>query len=284
MDAAAPGEAGTGRFQPCCPFEKWGFGILNRYLTVVWKVLVIGLAVSQASAQVNVEKHRRDEDGKGLSGSVELNLLARSGNVDVVAVGMGGRVDYAGEGVTTFLVGSGDLGWEGGERFSNEGLFHVRQIYRIRSRLRPEAFVQVNYDKERLLTFRGLLGGGFRMGLFRNDAVQLWLGTAYMFEREHVDLGPNAAHPRRASVSRWSNYLSLKAAFNEQTSLILTAYIQPRFNDLEDVRILNKSSLSVAVSGSVSLVTAFGVFYDSRPPDGTERVDTKLESGVELAF
>ncbi len=34
----------------------------------------------------------------------------------------------------------------------------------------------------------------------------------------------------------------------------------------------------------VSLVVAFRVLYDSRPPDGTEKVDTKLESGVEVAF
>lgn len=34
----------------------------------------------------------------------------------------------------------------------------------------------------------------------------------------------------------------------------------------------------------VSFVMTFHLRYDSRPPDGKDRLDTKLSSGIEIAF
>ena len=189
---------------------------MTRHGVILGKVLILVLGISQASAQVNIEKLRKDEERKGFSGSFDLDLSSRTGNVEVLELAIGGRVDHMSESTTTFLVGSSDLGWEGGERYSNEALVHLRQVYRYRPWLRPEGFVQIDYDKSRSLTFRGLLSGGLRLGLYRHTPVQFWWGSTYMFEHEQLDLTSGAVHPRRTSVHRWSNYLSSKVGLTSR--------------------------------------------------------------------
>ena len=68
------------------------------------------------------------------------------------------------------FIGSGDLGWEGKERFSNEALAHLRYVRALGSRLHGEAFGQVNYDQSRRLDFRGLVGSGIRLALIAGES------------------------------------------------------------------------------------------------------------------
>lgn len=234
------------------------------------------------TAQVNIERLRPGE-AVGLGASLSADVTLRTGNVELVQLGLGGRVDYVRDRARAFLVSSGDLGWQGGERFSNEALAHLRGIY-TPARLWPEAFVQVNYDKSRLLTFRFLAGGGVRIGLVSTGSVDLAWGSDYMFEREELDLPADASHPDETAVHRWSNYLSLRIAFNEQASLVLVTYAQPQLDDFGDTRVLSETRLGVDVTQAVAVVLTFRMNVDTRPPDGIEEVDTNLKAGVGLRF
>ena len=253
-------------------------------LRAVGSIIAILLSVSPASSQVNIEKLRRDEDQRGLSGTAEIDLSGRSGNVNVWQVTIGGRVDFVGPAVTTLFVTRADFGWEDGERFSNEALLHLRRVHRNRSWLRPEAFVQINYDRPLLLTFRGLLGGGLRIGILSAENFRLWWGSAYMFEHESLDLPGGARHPERVWVHRWSNYLSSRAVLTERATLLWSAYLQPRINVVEDVRAINELDLGVELTSRFSLVVTLRTRYDSRPPDDTESLDTALSTGISVAF
>jgi hypothetical protein len=149
---------------------------------VVWAVLLNVFVVPQASAQVNIEHLRADEDRRGFSGSFGLDLYVRTGNVELVQIGTLGQVNYVGGAVTTFLIGGTDLGWKRRRRFIDAALLHLRQVYRRGSQVRPEAVVQVNYDMSRLLAFRSIIGGGLRTRLYRNAAVKLWWGSKPCFD------------------------------------------------------------------------------------------------------
>jgi hypothetical protein len=248
-------------------------------------LLLTALTALPASAlQVNIEKSRVDEDRLGFWGSGGLDMSIRTGNVELVAFGMAGVLGHSSQAFTTFVVSSGDFGWAEGQEFFNEALIHVRGVYAYRPRLRPEAFVQLNYDKARLLTFRGLVGGGLRITLLRREATQLWWGTAYLFEHEELDLEPGAVHPPSTSAHRWSNYLSSTITIVDRTTLGITVYVQPRFDDPADVRVLSEGRLSVVISGPISLVVTFRAHYDSRPPEGVVRLDTKSTTGFVVAF
>ena len=237
-----------------------------------------------ALSQVNIEKHRRDEEKLGFSWSIKFDLSARSGNVDAIKMEIGGRGDYVRKMSTTFLLTRVELGWQGGERYSNEALVHLRHVYRPRSWLRPEAFVQYDYDKARLLTFRGLIGTGLRFSLYQHRNMQFWWGSTYMLEHERLDLEEDAVHPEKVTVHRWSNYLTSRADFNERVRLLWTIYAQPRFDKPDDIRILGETSLGVELGSSVSLLITLRMLYDSRPPSAVDPLDTALKSGLAIAF
>lgn len=184
----------------------------------------------------------------------------------------------------TFLVGSGDLGWQGGERFSNQGLLHLRRTYRTDRTIAPEFFLQTNYDKSRSLSFRGLAGVGARVTLVTRPTWHLVTATAYMFEREVLDLPRTALHPERTSSHRWSSYISTRVATDPRLAFVATAYVQPRFDDFSDVRVLTDARMALELSGRVSVTMTFNARYDSEPPDDVDSLDVTWQTGFAVEW
>jgi hypothetical protein len=242
------------------------------------------VAPHPASAQVNVEKLRRLDEGKDLSAALELDMSVRTGNVETLEVGLGGRMDYEGDVASTLFVGKADLGWQGGRRYSNQGLAHLRQMYRRQSPAQLEVFVQSDYDKSRNLAFRGLLGAGLRTSLFSNDVSQFWWGSAYMFEHERLSLSVGDDHSQRTSVHRWSNYLSCRVKAERTTALAWTVYLQPKLDEPADLRILSEGDVELKLRSSLFLVITGSMRYDSRPAAKTKSLDTAIKSGIAFQF
>jgi hypothetical protein len=246
-------------------------------------LLLALLATSPAAGQVNIESLRRDSVA-GTSGSLEAEFVVRTGNVEIVLLGLGGRVDFGGERTSAFVVGNGELGFQGGRRFSNSALLHVRQNYAVSPRVVLETFQQLDYDRARRLTFRGLLGAGPRLSLARSGGWRVALGTAYMFEHEWLDLPDTAVHPVRTSAHRWSNYLSAVATLRGGSTVAITVYTQPQLSDFDDTRVLGDARLVARLGTRVSATMSLNLRYDSRPPDGIRDLDATLRNGLAIAF
>lgn len=105
-----------------------------------------------------------------------------------------------------------------------------------------------------------------------------------MLEHEHYDLPPEAAHVRVARAHRWSNYLAVFASIGDNVTAAWTAYVQPRFDDFDDVRLLNDMSVGVKVSDALLVSTTFRARYDGRPPDDIDDLDTRLATGIAITF
>lgn len=245
--------------------------------------LMAGTVAGSAAGQINTERLRRPVTQPGVSGAAAAELTVRTGNVDVALLGISGRLERTGTKTNTFLIASGDLGWQGGRRFSDQGLVHLRQAYGWRRAIYPEAFTQVDYDRSRALAFRGLVGAGLRFRLTQGPRWRLYAGTAYMLEVERLDLPPTAIHPARVTAHRWSNYLSANLE-TARWRLVATAYVQPRFDAPGDLRLLHDAGLAVPLADGVALTTTFNLRYDSRPPDGVRPTDTTLKTGVALQW
>jgi hypothetical protein len=265
------------------PEQSPGSGWSRATLLALLSAALCGTA-APVTAQVNIEQLRREDADRGFSGSAGLDLAFRTGNVEIVKFDMSGRLDYAVDDFRTFVTAGGDFGWEGGNTFSSEAIAHFRQVFRGEGRVKPELFQQVNYDKLRALQFRGLLGGGVRFTLARWNGTRIWFGTAYMFEREHLDLPAGSIHPARTSYHRWSNYLSSRLRLSDNAGVVWTLYAQPRFDDFGDVRVLADTRLVTGVAGPAALMVSFLVRWDSRPPDEIEGLDTALRTGIRLSF
>ena len=66
------------------------------------------------SAQVNVEALRQDDPPLGYSGTFGGDLTLRTGNVELVQIGLNARLYKVTESRTTLMVGNGGLGLQGG--------------------------------------------------------------------------------------------------------------------------------------------------------------------------
>jgi len=126
---------------------------------VVLEVLCNGAGAPRATAQVNIEAQRSVPADSGFSGTLATDLLLRTGNVEHFRLGVGGRVDFQTKVTSTFLVGRGNLGLLGTDRFNSAGLVHLRHSWHWRPQLMPEAYGQINYDEPRKLAFRALFSG-----------------------------------------------------------------------------------------------------------------------------
>ena len=254
--------------------------IVRIYVVIVCVILIASTGV----AQVNIEKFRSVERNKGSSGYVELDLSSRSGNVDITELSMGCRSDYTWETMNSFVIVKGDYGWSESKRFSDEALAHMRHVFRTDMALQPEIFLQVEYNKKRLLLYRDLLGSGLRMRLLERNHWKLNWGTALMLEHEKHDIEVRDDKDNETNLVRWSNYLTTSLIVSESIAWTSTNYIQPDIRNFGDVRILCDTSLEVGLGRQLALVVNFLLRYDSEPLVGVESTDTNLDIGFAYRF
>ena len=264
------------------PVRGWSIQ-LKRLRTLMF--ISMFLTAGQALAQVNIEALRRDAGSTGLSGALSMNLELHTGNTDLKEIGLEGRMDYNHPRVNTFILARNDFGWEQGERFADEGLIHLRQHYPLHGRIGLEAFTQYNYDTTYRLDTRVLAGGGFRFHLIESHVFRLWEGASAFLEHERLsELSDRDDHPEKTSVVRWNHYLSSRIAVNDRVATTCTVYFQPLWNAIGDTRVLGELNLEIDLAGPLVLTLNFVTRFDSRPPEGVDKLDTVLENGLAVTF
>ncbi|MFC1725640.1 DUF481 domain-containing protein [candidate division KSB1 bacterium] len=235
-------------------------------------------------AQVNIEKFRKTGTEDGFSGYVQMNVSSQSGNVELTMISFESRGDYIKNNMNTFIILRTNSGWKSGNRYANSGLAHLRHIFGLGENLQPEVFSQVEYNKQRLMLFRGLFGGGVRISILKNDKSRLWWGTSMMYEHERLDKEKVLLHSIKDNVFRWSNYLSAAFVFRDGIKFSLTSYFQPQIDGFNDIRIFLESNLDVQLSEKLSLGISFRLRDDSRPPDNVKATDTNFMTGLRYQF
>jgi len=234
-------------------------------------------------AQVNTERMRAmDVDGVGFQ--VGGDVAFQSGNADLIEVGTNVRLDVRSARNYAFLVSEVRYGEEDGEAFRDRAFAHLRYNRQLASWLVAEAFTQVQEDGFKLLQLRTLAGSGIRIRYVDEARVKVFQGTTPMYEFENLDGETLVRHPATVSTVRWSNYVNVRLLLTEKTRLLSTVYVQPRVDRFEDVRVLNETTLAVALSKHVTLRVRFDLDYDSRPPDEVEDLDVGLTNGITVSF
>lgn len=246
-------------------------------------VLLLLLWPTGGWSQIDIESRRQD-GSKGKSGEIDLDLTARSGNVDLFELGAGISLSFSQGRSALIMVASGDIGWEGGERFSNEALGHLRYVRSMLERVQMESFLQSNYDQSRNLNFRALGGLGLRFRLMQQDESRAWLGASFLLEHERNEVLPGYLHAEETSDPRGSAYLSFGVRINKTTDATGTFYYQPRLDDPDDFRVLIDYRLTVSVTEAVSLNTSVSLQHDSDPVDSVSESDFKLTTGLSVEW
>ena len=237
-----------------------------------------------ASAQVNVEALRQDDPPLGYSGAFGGDLTLRTGNVELLQIGLNARLYRVTESATSLIVGNGGIGLLGGSSFASSGLLHFRQTYQFNETILPEWWGQLNYDRPQLLDFRAVTGGGVRASFARGEWGQLGAGAALMLEHERLNLPDTAIHADRTTLIRWSTFLTLRLVPNENLVITSTTYVQPGFAEFRDLRALANFRVAASVTDELDLTISFDLRYDSRPPDLIAALDTSLRTGLRYTY
>ena len=221
---------------------------------------------------------------EGFRSTLGADIALESGHTELFEIGARVRFDFRRERHYTFATGELRYGTQEGNPFRDRMFGHLRYNYQLLPRLVAEAFTQLQRDRFARLQLRVLAGGGLRIRYFNRKTVKLFQGTTPMYEYENLDQAPLDHHPATVSTARWSNYLNLRLQLTEETQFNATVYVQPRFDQWSDMRVLNQAALTVHLTEAVRLVTEFRLNYDSRPPDEVESLDLALQNGVEVSF
>jgi len=248
-------------------------------------VCVLGLMVLPAVAhgQVNTERMRAPEV-EGVRTTLGGTVALRSGNVDLFEIGGTARVDLRQGLHYAFLAGELRYGTKDETPFRDRTFGHLRYAYRLRPRLEAEGFTQLERDGFARLQLRTLVGGGLRVRVVDTETVAVFQGTTPMYEHENLDEKRLVVHPATVSTVRWSNYLSVRLRVAEGAHLNGTVYVQPRLDDVDDVRVLHQATLGVELTDHVRLSVEFDLRYDGRPPDDVEALDLALRNGLQVSF
>lgn len=236
-------------------------------------LLLLAFLVAPLAAQVDIESQRKD-DHAGFYGSLAVGLTLQGGNVELFQSAPKLSLNWGRTDDTVLFIGAADLGWQGGERFSNEALAHLRYVRALGSQLYGEIYGQTNYDHSRRLDARRLAGAGLRLALIEGDA--LWLGSSLMWEHEEHDQADET------SLARWSSYVSINLQLSESAQLAGTAYLQPAIKQFDDYRTLGDVTLTVSITEALSSTTALAFRRDSDPIPGIEDSDYSLTTGLAL--
>lgn len=259
-------------------------------ITSLAALCILFLLPARGAAQiVNVQPKLGLEPREGISGDVEQSLSWKTGNTEKLAVG-GALAVRARKGRHTLLVvGAGRYESTGGDAFDSQLMEHLRYRVDLAEWFGLEAFAQHEFNEFRRLRLRALGGLGPRFAVRPSTRFETALGTAYMTEYERLDwvadgeggfLGDSG---ERTVSHRWSSYLSFNLIL-DGLQLAQTTYVQPRFDAMEDLRMLAELAVVVQLWEMLSLKVAGAISYDTRPPLRVDNLDTSLETSFAMVF
>lgn len=238
--------------------------------------LAVGLLTS-ASAQVNTEAMRNEDEWTGIRSEIGLAGAYASGNTRFLNLSGTGRVDVAGPRERAFVVGELRFARADTTRYVDRSFAHARLTSQITGPLHGEVFTQIEQNAEQQLAVRYLLGGGARLTLLRRPRAGLAVGLSQMFELERVRLD---AGDERTTDFRASSYLTGRLAVSDHARLAATVYVQPLLRNFSDTRVLTQASLQVPVTRWMALRTELRLRHDTRPPAEVRPTDLLLEHGL----
>lgn len=272
-----------------------------------WWMLLMFWVPAVALGQVNVEALRSNGTEDGVSGSVGVSVAYTGGNIQFADFGATANAEwkrnddllfvvatyrFAAKRTQADLLADPSIGlWDKEAHFANNRLAHIRYNRRLTAGVWWEAYTQYEYN-EFLLLDRRLLGGtGPRVRVADGSSASLTIGTSAMLEEERLNperIGPNEDVNR--VNARSSTYAALTVRLAEAGSWTSTVYLQPRFDSLDDHRIVAESGLAMQLTGAVAWTVDGRYRTDSQPPEtpeGTAPVvssDFSIKNGLKFTF
>ncbi|MEM1032963.1 MAG: DUF481 domain-containing protein [Myxococcota bacterium] len=259
---------------------------------------ILFLVAATADAQtVNAEALQRNEYTPGWSGNLTGSFAFWRGNVDYLDVGGSGSVQYQtlyphdeDDPVPYvrqrgFLAANGRFAQRNDTTFLSNSFVHARWTGMWHPIVGSDVFAQFQFNEFLRLNRRILTGAGLRIEALHLPEVVAAFGSTYMLEIERVDAEAAAPDDAETTAHRWSSYGVMRSTlFDERLLLQATIYVQPRFDDFTDHRVLTQFEGEATVTEVLSLGTQVMQMFDSRPPNGVTRLDLRVLNTLKLTL
>lgn len=140
-------------------------------------------------------------------------------------------------------------------------------------------------DPVRNLNLRVSAALGADFNLFQRDDQRLSLGVALLQDYENRDIPAGASGASEVSLTRFNVRAYFGADVREGVRAEHRSTIEPAANDLGDYRFTSQTSLRVAVSRRLGVVTTYTFNRDETPPPGVLfKDDRTLSVGLVVDF
>jgi len=250
--------------------------------------LVAGTALlpRAASAQtiLNTERFQLNQvDGPHLTAN--LSFTGRRGNSEIFVADASGIAGILRGNHWTRLIFGGTYLSDGNRSLLDARFTQLRYSWSVRPRVQTFHFVQAQQNESLRLRSRWLVGSGAQADVLRGERSSLTLGTGAMLEFERLD--PDAVAPGEPAdrdAVRMANLGVLRHETESGVRILNIFYVQPRFDDFSDVRVLNDLGVTVPLNDQVRFTVSGEWRRDTRPPGELERDDLTLRMGISLDF
>lgn len=251
----------------------------------LYLILVLNVIAFNAHAIVSMESVHLSKPKEGYSGAFDINASGDYGNTEKGTLSTGLKLVRHRGPATDFILLNYQYGESAGVRDKNKAFIHGRHIQQLTPRYAWEGFAQLSKDEFTRLTLRALVGTGARIGLWqKSKATEGYLGLGGFYEREKLDVNTSAGEDDTEEAVRANVYFVIKAAVNDNVSLVSTTYYQPNLDRFGDFRAIENASLVSKLSEKLAAKISLDVTHDSEPPAGVEQTDTTVMVGFDVSF
>jgi hypothetical protein len=265
-------------------FTNMGWNEKTRRVGVA-VAIVTRLAFGRAaSAQVNAEPLRKKLETKPFSVTVQASLDARTGNTEGLDASGAGGVGFANGPHLAFVFGSAEFARFNDTTSVDKSFLHARYNYQFCSWVWGEAFAQLQSDQFQRILLRDLVGLGPRIALYKSKTFDAYVGTGWMVEHDAIDILPGSNDLADYYAHRWNNYASLDYTMDTRISVATTLYVQPRWNDFGDFRVLEETAVVFKITTILAASITGDYHYDSRPPTGVVSTDLEIKNVLSVTY
>ncbi len=165
--------------------------------------------------------------------------------------------------------------FSGAEEVQNTGSARLKYLFNFRKRLFPEAFAQIQYDAQRGLQQRNVIGTNAAWTAINKNSHQLFLHLGLMYEEELWDFtAVNAEDLGNADGSGTELMKTVKINFNpryvlkinDNSTFSTIIYVQARAdNFIVYPRVSPTIRINIFIVGNLLLSSGLSGIYDFRP-------------------
>lgn len=244
-------------------------------------VLVLPLVPYLSWGIVDVHDHFYAAPDQSVLSAWSFDFSGASGNDSRAAFSVESHNLWRLENQTWMLVGSYARSDSGGVDTADNQFLHGRFVHQFRRRGGVELFLQTQQDRFQKLKSRHLAGFGYRIERNPKTGHRLLLGLGGFIEREAYTTLADRETAYRANLYLTAD-IPIKAI--KESSLGLSIYVQPRFDDFSDLRSIAVARFETKLTEALTLDFSLAVDRDSSPLSGVEAQNVRYSSGITYTF